>query len=98
MQSVFLMEEGEGFEPSVGCPTIVFKTIPFNRSGIPPFDREMIYKKEVIVNLAILCGIRGRLDCFLLRCARFSLRSSRIHTSMISLPLIGLLFFQASPS
>jgi hypothetical protein len=32
----FYLEEGGGFEPPVGCPTIVFKTIPFNRSGIPP--------------------------------------------------------------
>ena len=28
--------EGEGFEPSVGCPTVVFKTTPFGRSGTPP--------------------------------------------------------------
>ena len=29
--------EGEGFEPPVSFPTVVFKTTPFGRSGIPPY-------------------------------------------------------------
>lgn len=28
--------EGGGFEPPVGCPTMVFKTIALVRSAIPP--------------------------------------------------------------
>jgi hypothetical protein len=28
--------DGEGFEPSVGCPTLVFKTSALGRSAIPP--------------------------------------------------------------
>ena len=28
--------EGEGFEPPVGCPTTVFKTVALDRSAIPP--------------------------------------------------------------
>ena len=31
--------EGVGFEPTVSCPTVVFKTTPFGRSGIPPPTR-----------------------------------------------------------
>ncbi len=34
----FLAEE-EGFEPPVVLPTTVFKTAPFNHSGIPPLQR-----------------------------------------------------------
>ncbi len=30
------MAEEEGFEPPVGLPTTVFKTVAFNRSAIPP--------------------------------------------------------------
>ncbi len=30
--------EGEGFEPPVGCPTMVFKTIALVRSAIPPWE------------------------------------------------------------
>jgi hypothetical protein len=33
------MAEGVGFEPTVSCPTVVFKTTPFGRSGIPPATR-----------------------------------------------------------
>ena len=33
------MAEGERFELSVGCPTMVFKTTAFDRSAIPP-DQE----------------------------------------------------------
>ena len=31
-----LLAEGEGFEPPVGCPTTVFKTVALDRSAIPP--------------------------------------------------------------
>ncbi len=31
------LAEGEGFEPPVSFPTVVFKTTPFGRSGIPPY-------------------------------------------------------------
>ena len=31
-------EERGGFEPPVSCPTMVFETIPFNRSGTSPID------------------------------------------------------------
>jgi hypothetical protein len=31
--------EGVGFEPTAGCPAVVFKTTPFGRSGIPPPPR-----------------------------------------------------------
>ncbi len=30
------MAEGKGFEPLVGCPTTVFKTVAFGRSASPP--------------------------------------------------------------
>ncbi len=30
------LAEGEGFEPPEPCGSMVFKTIPFGRSGIPP--------------------------------------------------------------
>ena len=30
------MAEGVGFEPTVGCPTAVFKTAAFVRSATPP--------------------------------------------------------------
>ena len=33
------LAEGVGFEPTVSCPTVVFKTTPFGRSGIPPVTR-----------------------------------------------------------
>ena len=29
--------EGEGFEPTVSCPTLVFKTSALNHSAIPPY-------------------------------------------------------------
>jgi hypothetical protein len=32
------MAEGEGFEPSVPCGTLVFETSQFNRSCTPPTD------------------------------------------------------------
>ena len=31
------MAEGVGFEPTVGCPTAVFKTAAINRSTTPPW-------------------------------------------------------------
>src|SRR5215471_12496322 len=31
------LAEGVGFEPTVGCPTMVFETIRFGRSRIPPW-------------------------------------------------------------
>lgn len=33
------MAERQGFEPWVSCPTTVFKTVPFNRSGISPYKK-----------------------------------------------------------
>ena len=35
----FHLARGEGFEPPVGCPTTVFKTVAFNHSANPPFWR-----------------------------------------------------------
>ena len=34
----FSMAEGEGFEPSVPCGTLVFKTSSLNHSDILPLD------------------------------------------------------------
>src|SRR2546421_11968777 len=31
--------EGVGFEPTEACASMIFKTIPFGRSGIPPVLR-----------------------------------------------------------
>lgn len=35
--SCICLARGEGFEPPVGCPTTVFKTVAFNHSTNPPF-------------------------------------------------------------
>ena len=32
-----LMAERQGFEPWVSCDTTVFKTVPFDHSGISPY-------------------------------------------------------------
>gem|GEM_PF-2619980 len=42
-----LMAERQGFEPWVTCATTVFKTVPFNRSGISPKTRS--YVKELLL-------------------------------------------------
>ncbi len=36
MLLVETVARGEGFEPPVGCPTTVFKTVAFNHSANPP--------------------------------------------------------------
>ncbi len=38
----FLLAEGVGFEPTVSCPTVVFKTTSFVRSDTPPKQKSAI--------------------------------------------------------
>ena len=40
------MAEGEGFEPPVPCGTSVFKTDAFDRSAIPPQERQWSGRRD----------------------------------------------------
>ncbi len=50
------MAERQGFEPWVTCATTVFKTVPFNRSGISPwyFSKNILmgYFYNLIIKMA----------------------------------------------
>jgi hypothetical protein len=56
------MAEEVGFEPTVGCPTTVFKTVALDHSAIPPtihqhvinFRHALIYKGNTLVYAARL--------------------------------------------
>ena len=37
------MAEAVGFEPTVGCPTTVFKTVAFDHSATPPGEARQSY-------------------------------------------------------
>lgn len=41
------LAEGEGFEPPVGFPTVVFKTTSFVHSDIPPYGKIILQKPEL---------------------------------------------------
>ena len=43
------MAEDEGFEPSVSCPTAVFKTAALNHSTIPP--QKIFYMCWIIISV-----------------------------------------------
>ena len=40
------MAEAGGFEPPVGCPTLVFKTSAFGRSATPPLSALILPRRE----------------------------------------------------
>jgi hypothetical protein len=46
INSAYIAAEGEGFEPPVGCPTTVFKTVALDRSAIPPDQKILPYHPE----------------------------------------------------
>ncbi len=51
--SGFFSAEGVGFEPTVSCPTSVFKTGAFVRSAIPP-PLILVRRADRLIRLALL--------------------------------------------
>ena len=60
---VYILAEREGFEPSVSCPTLVFKTSTINHSVTSPGDTQDILakplQKDKVFGLEVGAAARG---------------------------------------
>ena len=71
------MAERQGFEPWVGCPTIVFKTIAFDRSAISPRLKPYRLKAHAVYYISSTTSTPSNASPFLRILLVASVNSSR---------------------